>query len=130
MERAREVLAIRKIAPRLAASRRVNHREKRSRHIDPGNAAHPCCGGKAGQVACDAAAKRSNRVSAAKPSLGKRAPELGDSHRRLVLFARRNGGERRDTKPARPKPRDGLVRNDAASREDRRRDATSHYNER
>ena len=41
MESSGEVLAIRKIAPGLAASRRVDHRKKRSRNIDPGDAAHP-----------------------------------------------------------------------------------------
>ena len=130
MESASKVLAIWKIAPRLAASRRVNHRKQGGRNIDPGDAAHPSSGGKAGQIACDAAAKRDNRILAAKPSLGKGAPEFGDSHRRLVLFSRWNDGERRDTKATRPEPSDRLIRHDIASCEDCRRNATANDNER
>ena len=130
MESSGEVLAIRKIAPCLAASRRVNHRKKRSRNIDPGDAAHPGSGGETGQIACYAAAKRNKCVLAAKPLFCERMPEARDSRRSLVLLSRWNGRKRRDTKPTGPEPRDRLVSNYVAPRENCWRDATADYDER
>ena len=70
MERADEVFALRQVDSRLAADGRIHHGKQRRRHLHQTDAAQPCRGRKARQIADDAAAERNDRVGAGQARLG------------------------------------------------------------
>ena len=75
--------ALRDVHAGLAADGRIDHRQKRRRHLDAGDAAHVGRRGEAGEVADDTAAERDDEVGARHPQRGESAHELDVGVERL-----------------------------------------------
>ena len=89
VEGADQVLAVRRIDAGLAADRAIDLRQQRGRHLHEIHAAPGNRGGKAGQIADDAAAQRDDQVAAFEPGREDAFDRLAEEGPGLGALARR-----------------------------------------